>query len=155
MNDVVHSSHFFHWLSALWRRSRIPVIASSLASCKIGHSGERLARKFLKKSGYFIVSCNCLVGHEEIDIIAIDPARDCVVFVEVRTRSSSATVAPYFSITKEKRRHLARAMRRYQRRYVCPGAACRFDIITITYDQHFHDHTLHHLQNVEVMPSKK
>ena len=50
-----------------------------------GDLGERVARDFLKKRGYRIVETNFRCREGEIDIVARQ--RDCLVFVEVRTKS--------------------------------------------------------------------
>lgn len=51
---------------------------------KIGHYGESLAKKYLKKKGYRIISANIKYSWGEIDIIAKDN-NDVLVFIEVKT----------------------------------------------------------------------
>ena len=52
----------------------------------IGILGEKLARNFLKKQGYHIKETNYRCPYGEVDIIAKD--KDCLVFIEVRTKKS-------------------------------------------------------------------
>lgn len=53
----------------------------------VGKFGEEIARDFLVKKGYEIINCNLKLSYKEIDIIA--KRGDFLVFVEVKTRSSS------------------------------------------------------------------
>ncbi len=58
----------------------------------IGKSGEDIAVRFLKKSGYKIVERNFSVPRMgEIDIVALDG--EYVVFVEVRLRSGIYSIS--------------------------------------------------------------
>ena len=71
---------------------------------EVGRLGERLAAKFLRRRGYHIIETNFRCRGGEIDIIARQ--RDCLVFIEVRTRSSSSFGSPEESITQAKRSRL-------------------------------------------------
>ena len=51
----------------------------------LGKLGEDIAADYLEINGYSIVSRNQRVAKNELDIIAED--KDCLVFVEVKTRS--------------------------------------------------------------------
>ena len=53
----------------------------------LGEKGERFAALWLKKHGYKLLYQNYELGDDEVDLIAIDPDRVTVVFVEVKTRS--------------------------------------------------------------------
>lgn len=59
---------------------------------KTGNKGEELAAHFLVGNGYEIVARNYRYKHAEIDIIA--RTKNFLVFVEVKTRSSSAFGEP-------------------------------------------------------------
>lgn len=52
-----------------------------------GNKGERLAAEFLSRKGYEIISKNYRHNHGEIDLIA--QRNDWVLFVEVKTRTST------------------------------------------------------------------
>ena len=71
---------------------------------EVGCLGERLAAKFLRRRGYHIIETNFRCRGGEIDIIARQG--DCLVFIEVRTRSSSSFGSPEESITQVKRSKL-------------------------------------------------
>lgn len=66
----------------------------------LGRRGEELAAQFLLAAGYSIVDRNwrCVTG--EIDLVARDG--DDTVFVEVKTRSSTAYGHPFEAITARK-----------------------------------------------------
>ena len=68
---------------------------------KTGEIGENLAADYLKKRGYEILERNVHFSKScEIDIIAKE--NDCIVFVEVKTRSSDFCGNPLEAITKIK-----------------------------------------------------
>ena len=68
---------------------------------KIGKIGENLAVEFLEKKGYEILERNVRFSKLcEIDIVAKE--KDCIVFIEVKTRSSDFCGNPLEAITKTK-----------------------------------------------------
>lgn len=71
---------------------------------ELGAIGEKLARDFLKKKGYKIRDTNYRCRKGEIDIVA--QKKDCLVFVEVRTKASASFGSPEESITLTKREKL-------------------------------------------------
>jgi putative endonuclease len=66
-----------------------------------GALGEKLAQDFLKKRGYRIVETNYRCRRGEIDIIARH--KDCLVFIEVRTKSNLNFGTPEESISSTKK----------------------------------------------------
>ncbi len=58
----------------------------------------------MEESGYTILDTNFHCPYGEVDIVALQ--RECLVFLEVRTRSGSAFGSPEESITPAKRRRL-------------------------------------------------
>lgn len=68
---------------------------------EIGINGEVLAQEYLKKQGYEILEVNKRFSRFcEIDIIA--KHKDTLIFVEVKTRSSTFCGSPFEAITKSK-----------------------------------------------------
>ena len=97
----------------------------------LGRKGEEAAARYLVRRGYDIVERNwtCIAG--EADIIAFDG--DTIVFVEVKTRTSAANGLPGEAVTKEKRRHLLDAARRYMVAHPT-RKAIQFDIVEVFLD---------------------
>lgn len=62
--------------------------------------GENAACEYLKDKGYKILERNFRQGYGEIDIIAV--TGPTLVFVEVKTRSSSLFGTPFEAITQPK-----------------------------------------------------
>ncbi len=96
---------------------------------EIGTNGEQLAVIFLKNKGYTILETNWRTGKKEIDIIA--ESTDSIVFVEVKTRSSSAFGFPEEAVSTRKKNLLKAAAEEYYLQKL-PEKLPRFDIISIT-----------------------
>ena len=96
-----------------------------------GRIGEDLAHRYLRSQGCIVVARNyrTLAGTGEIDLVVRDEGR--LVFVEVKTRSSSEFGAPESAVDAEKRMRLQRAARDYARRADIPLDTARFDIVSI------------------------
>ena len=96
-----------------------------------GSAAEAMAAAFLERKGLAIVARNyrCRLG--EIDLVARDG--NTTVFVEVRSRASSAFGGAAASITAAKRQRLLKAARHYlSRQRTMPP--CRFDALLIEGD---------------------
>jgi putative endonuclease len=74
--------------------------------------GEDAACEFLKKKGYKILERNFRKGYGEIDIIAI--FKNILVFVEVKTRSSSTFGTPFDAISHTKLNQLIKGANFYK-----------------------------------------
>ena len=95
---------------------------------KRGVEAEAMAAAFLEHKGLRILARNyrCRLG--EIDLVAREG--DTTVFVEVRSRGSSAFGGAAASITAAKRQRLVKAARHYiSRQRALPQ--CRFDALLI------------------------
>ena len=94
----------------------------------IGKVGEQLAQKHLRDNGYAILETNWRLGKMEADIIAY--REGLVVFVEVKTRSSSCFGEPQEFVDNKKQRAYLKMANAYllQRGY---SEEVRFDIIAI------------------------
>ncbi|HQA87104.1 MAG TPA: YraN family protein, partial [Bacteroidales bacterium] len=74
---------------------------------ELGKKGEELAKEFYQKNQFSIRDTNWRLGHLEVDIIAENS--DCIVFCEVKTRSSTLLGTPEEFVTRQKQQHLIRA----------------------------------------------
>jgi len=72
----------------------------------LGRRGEELAARHLQAAGLAIIDRNWRCGQGEIDIVALDA--DELVFVEVKTRSSTGFGHPLEAITPTKLARLRR-----------------------------------------------
>ena len=107
-----------------------------------GQAGENLAQTYLLKQGYRILETNWRFGHLEVDIIAVD--NQTIVFVEVKTRASSAFGQPSQAVNLQKQRNIIRAANSYGTRHNYPYEV-RFDIISIVKNNE--GDTLEHLKD--------
>jgi putative endonuclease len=97
-----------------------------------GRMGEQLALGFLKKKGYTIVETNYRCHYGEIDIVARQ--KDCMVYVEVRTRTSLEFGTPEDSISYYKALHMAHAAEYYQLHHRGIPEDWRVDLVAIELD---------------------
>jgi len=111
----------------------------------IGELGERIAEELLASYGYRIIEKNyrCLLG--EIDLIAKD--QEDLVFVEVRTKSSSAYGKPAESITKTKQQRLRRLAHHYLLKRQIGEVACRFDVALVELDKNLQTKSIQIIKN--------
>ena len=96
---------------------------------QLGALGEKIAIEFLKGHGYKIRETNfrCLLG--EIDIVA--EKEKCLVFVEVRTRTSSEFGTPEESITIAKKRKLISLALTYLQSHEDLSPLWRIDVVAV------------------------
>ena len=95
----------------------------------LGRAGEIFAVKLLKDKGYKIVTTNLKSKYSEIDIVAID--KDTLVFVEVKTRSSTKYGHPIESVSKRKIERLKKAIRIYSKYNPLLPKKLRIDVVSI------------------------
>jgi len=95
-----------------------------------GDLAEQIASDHLQEAGYQIVERNfhCKLG--EIDIIARHGGE--LVFVEVRSKHSSATIHPSFSVNRGKQKRIAKAAQVYLDGHYQRPPLCRFDVVIVT-----------------------
>ncbi|MCL4641215.1 MULTISPECIES: YraN family protein [Olivibacter] len=93
-----------------------------------GSDGERAALQYLLHQGYYLVKQNWRYKHLEVDLIMKDGTQ--LVFVEVKTRSSSGFGLPYEAVNWQKQRKLSQAATIYIRQHHYAGEI-RFDIVSI------------------------
>ena len=111
----------------------------------IGQQGELLAQKYLQHQQYVILQKNFRCKFGELDIIAKD--HHIVVFVEVRTKTSTVYGPAYNSVTPSKQKQVKRVALFYISKYNLVNTQFRFDVIGITLDPQTGHHHLEHIQN--------
>ena len=99
---------------------------------EVSKLGEKAAQKFLKTRGYRIRETGFRCRHGEIDIIA--QQKDCLVFVEVRTKSNLEFGTPEESITQAKKERLIASALTYTATHQNLPPLWRIDVIAIELD---------------------
>ena len=99
---------------------------------EVGKLGEKAAQRFLKKRGYRIRETGFRCRHGEIDIIA--QKKDCLVFVEVRTKSNLEFGTPEESITQAKKEKLIASALTYTTTHQKLPSLWRIDVVAIELD---------------------
>ena len=94
-----------------------------------GKLGERAAKKFLQQSGLKFLTANFRSTRGEIDLIFRDD--DCLVFAEVKTRSSEGWTRPAAAVDARKRRLLSQTALDYLKLLKRPAVKFRFDIVEV------------------------
>ena len=94
-----------------------------------GAAGEKIASGFLKKLGYRILGSNFRTPFGEIDIVA--RLGRVIVFVEVKSRTTSSFGPPYLSVTKIKQAHIIKNALFYLKRRRIINAYWRIDIVSV------------------------
>lgn len=95
---------------------------------KKGNSGEELAAEFLARKGFEVVRRNYRYGRSEIDLIV--KRNDWLLFVEVKTRSSSDFGEPETFVTREKANNIFRAAEHFIFTTNWQGHV-RFDVVSV------------------------
>ena len=97
-----------------------------------GRQGEAAAKRYLQKHGLKFLTANYRSNRGEIDLIFRED--DCLVFVEVKTRSTEDWTRPAAAVNQRKRRLLSVTALDYLRRLGRPQVRLRFDIVEVLVD---------------------
>ncbi len=95
----------------------------------LGRWGEREAARFLRRKGYRVLLRNVRIGGGEIDLVCRHG--NVLVFVEVKTRSSTAGGEPAEAVDAGKRARLVRAAYAYLEELGREDVTYRFDIVEV------------------------
>lgn len=96
----------------------------------VGKWGEKVAAAHLQSLGYTIIAVNQRTPFGELDIIAREDGM--LVFVEVKTRTSTAMGNPEGSITWAKQQHIVNSALHYMSTLENPDEDWRVDVVAIT-----------------------
>ncbi|MEQ8705623.1 MAG: YraN family protein [Phaeodactylibacter sp.] len=96
----------------------------------IGHAGEAIARRYLEERGYRTLETNWRYRRAEVDLIVMDGRT--LVFVEVKTRNTTAFGEIEDFVTRKKEAMLIAAAHAYME-HIDHDWEVRFDIIAILY----------------------
>jgi putative endonuclease len=120
-----------------------------------GKWGEEFAAQYLISRGYKILAKNVRTPYGEIDLVAmqqtavdgIDTA-PVIVFVEVKTRSSTAFGFPEASINSKKQEHILAAAQYYLVKNPNLDGDWRVDVIAIQRHSRSEPPSVEHFENV-------
>lgn len=100
---------------------------------QLGRSGEQEAIRHLTESGYTIMETNYTTRFAEIDIIAA--SRDCLVFVEVKARTSLKKGFPREAVHAAKQHKIIQAAQHFLKTHPpAAGRHIRFDVMEIFFE---------------------
>jgi putative endonuclease len=109
-----------------------------------GRHGEELAVQYLKKKKYQILETNFKFGRGEIDIIARD--KETLVFIEVKTRKTTAFGFPEEAVTPRKQNQIRAIARGFLYQKKLKLSPVRFDVIAVCLRSP-QDYSIHHIEN--------
>jgi putative endonuclease len=113
------------WISWLWWRRP----EAGPEHLRRGRLGEAAARRHLEAQGLRLLAANFRCRRGEIDLVFRDG--DCLVFVEVKTRSREDWTRPAAAVNAGKRRRLSVTALEYLRRLGHPRVRIRFDVVEV------------------------
>ncbi len=96
----------------------------------VGRYGEDIAAAWLSEHGYVIIERNYRRRFGEVDIIA--KQGEYLVFIEVKTRSSSRFGTPFDAVTVKKQQQLSRIADDYLLHHGQANTLCRFDVLAVS-----------------------
>lgn len=95
----------------------------------IGSAGEKIALEFLKGKGYVVIETNFRTPFGELDLVARHG--DSIVFIEVKTRTTSSLGPPFASVTRIKQRHIIKNSLCYLKKYGLVNSNWRIDVVSV------------------------
>ena len=115
------------WLAKLWPFGGRG--AARPEHLRRGQLGEDAAKQELKRAGLKFLTANFRSDHGEIDLVFRDT--DCLVFAEVKTRSSEDWARPAAAVDARKRRLLSLTAEDYLRKLPDRRVKWRFDVVEV------------------------
>lgn len=117
---------------------------------KTGQWGEDIAAGYLKDNGYSVLTRNFHTPEGEIDIVALKQitTESCLVFVEVKTRTSPKYGYPEEAVSRKKWNHLQAAIQYYLASHPDINLEWCVDVIAILGHQDQEHPQIQHFQNV-------
>jgi len=113
---------------------------------EVGAWGEEVAARYLEDKGYKILARHFTHRIGEIDIVAAKDGR--IIFVEVKTRTSSRFGSPEDAIGWSKQEKLRRTSEVYMLKHRLHNVPRQIDSVAVMYDRMSKETTIRHLENV-------
>lgn len=96
----------------------------------LGQFGEQVAARHLESAGLVILDRNWRCATGELDIVARDAG--CLVFCEVKTRSSGAFGSPAAAVGPAKAARIRRLAASWLAAHPQGGCPVRFDVVAVS-----------------------
>lgn len=112
----------------------------------IGKYGEDLAVLYLEKKGYKILDRNVKISYKEIDIVSKKGSK--IVFVEVKTRTTSAFGSADESLRRTQIKNLKKALAIYLYKNNYNQNNVRLDLIAIDVDKNNKSANIKHYKDI-------
>ena len=136
---------------ALWAKLKFWRKGDEPLTHRHGRLGELAAKKFLKGKGYKFLLANFKGPDGEIDLIFRDG--DCLVFAEVKARSSETWARPAAAVDARKRKALRTTAQQYIRLLPSAELKYRFDIVEVLLSDGGVSE-VRHIENVSMRPRR-
>jgi putative endonuclease len=96
----------------------------------LGARGEKLAVQYLQKKGYKVIERNYRCQWGEIDLVARD--KGTLIFVEIKSRSSSGFGLPQDAVDRFKQEKLIQVAKAYMaEHHLQETIPARFDVVAV------------------------
>jgi putative endonuclease len=128
---------------ALWQKLKFWQSAPEATHLKRGAFGETAAKDFLTRKGLKFLTANFNGKRGEVDLIFRDGP--CLVFVEVKTRTTGGWTRPSRAVDARKRRAICRTATDYLRLLDNPQVPYRFDVVEVLVE----DDTIREIRHIE------
>jgi putative endonuclease len=96
---------------------------------RLGAHGERTAARHYEAAGYRVVARNWRCGDGELDLVL--RGNDCLVFAEVKARSSDRFGPPAAAVTSAKQRRIRRLAQQFCAQTGERAPVLRFDVVSV------------------------
>lgn len=125
----------------------LPSTICGMQKITLGYIGESLAENWLRAKGFQVLAHNYRCKYGEIDLIVTHA--EILIFVEVKTRTTSTFGPPQAAITYTKRSHLIKTALHFlntstKKHY----KAWRHDLIAIRLNRNHKLQSLDHIKNI-------
>ena len=114
----------------MWRWLKLRKSSSPHA---LGRRGEALAARYVKRRGMRIVARGKRLRPGELDLVAVDGGT--IVFIEVKTRTSTEAGHPVLAVDANKQQRLTRLALAYLKGHGLLEYPARFDVVAITWPE--------------------
>lgn len=99
------------------------------ATNDFGELGERIAARWLERSGYRVLARRFRAGRRDIDLVV--EREGLIAFVEVKARAGNAFGDPVEAVHRRKQQSLCKSAQAWISRHGRAGEHYRFDVVGI------------------------